>query len=417
MKITERSHLLLPAIQDFAIKHSLPYYDTNNGRNNGVNLDNDNQCVLIKSKSFDICVVAYKDITIFEDFLQLSSSTIQQLTKTRQFLTDLHGGYDHFENRLKVKINHGKGIVFTIDGSSLMSIEINITDESITVSLKNYAHVEKTIAQLNDYPNIDSALFVALDDFTKLKLLSAGFSSDSISSKEVSNFLNTPLVDLIKNNFSGLSVNVFDRDSLLFRICHDLNVDSNQIFNYKFNQQKTKFVNNTLQIPSTFAHILPEIIKRVVPNHVSKMNQLMNLISLYHYLLGKDFEFHFSSKILHKLNFVKPNEFDVNTNYYNICFQNLIDISIGHNQQPDSAFDPVYLGFTTGNTFKFILWLDYSLDSINKGTRVTEYLTSDVNVIYDKLLASISNVINSKVDNVGNPITSKHLDLYKMLII
>lgn len=420
MKITEHAHLVLPMIQKLAEKESLFYAEHNINQNRKFDLDGNNQCIIFKNSSWDIYIVAFEELHILEDFLHLSSETIMKITKVRKFLTDLYGDSSNVGNRLKIKINHGKGIEFTLIGSNLMRLEIEVTDDFVTVSTRMTASADKCSISLKDYQNIDLALTSALDIFTNTTLAAVGFKDGTLDSDEVKKFLKKSIEDLVSEHLSDLDVNVFELNKLLSTVCLDMNIDPNEIFDYAPNKKhtSTKSIDeNSLEIPSNLIKVLPKVFYKVTPINGSKMEQLINLISFYYYITQKDFKVSFGAKRLYKHNFINPSKLDFNNNYYTLNFSDFIRISVGHNQQSDIAFDPIYSGPTKSNTFKFVFWFEKSLTSVGNRAKMTEYLTNNVDFIYDKVLDSLVNFINTQVDNIGNPITEKHLELFKMATI
>lgn len=101
--------------------------------------------------------------------------------------------------------------------------------------------------------------------------------------------------------------------------------------------------------------------------------------------------------------------------YYSISLGNELDIHIGyklkhHNQFYTCVLDPEVPEDGTYYMFSSRIIKDDSL-------RPSQTFTDNIEYIYTTVLNQIRDYINDSINNIDNPLTERHLELFKMVMI
>ena len=407
--MNDNSNKLEKLIHAFSEEKNIPIVGASN-------LENLNQCAFAKTRSKSIYLVAHDDIDIIQRYFNLSDRTFQKITDFRKFSFSIYGSSSKtMHNRLKVILSDDNTIELSILGLGLSSLMIKLTDNDLIISLMGY--YDEIKAPLLSFDDIDSTLSIYLDLFKLQIIEKLGFDSADIHLSDFTKFMNIPNEQLLDYHFNSLHFNYFSNTAFIKSL--------SSIFNYDVTKLK---VNNddyddyddkvSIEIPYHLSNVIPYLVKKVVPRKKDSysMIHLINLMKFYYNLIGTPEE-----KNIFELFFIRLQKSELspssnfNRVYYSISLGDKLDIHIGyklkhHNQFYTCVLDPEVPEDGTYYMFSSRIIKDDSL-------RPSQTFTDNIDYIYTNVLNQIRDYINDSINNIDNPLTERHLELFKMVMI
>lgn len=394
-------------IQSFVIDKNIRMFDI---RAKQCLINGKNQCIMGQLKDMDMYLIAHNDLNIFENYLNLSSKTLQKVEQLRKFSFDIYEETNEDEHkRLKIKLFHNNTIEFSIMGLGVSGLVVSLTDNLLTVSLVNT--YKKTSLDFMSFDDIDTALYMALDFLTAKLINQIGFEGNDPCSEDILKFINTTQEQLLADYFSDLPFNYIEPVQLINDSCNDLNYDIKSI----------KLTSDNAIIPYHMINVLTNVIKKIIPRKEDsyKMSQLISLMNFYYDLRNispKNNDSTISFKSSKKAYLGLNSKLD--DVYYSFHIGSKLSLYVGYQLK---HHNDLYIPILDVNAPEHGTYYKFS-SSINKKRSVDSYktyesYTDDLDYVYNTVLNEIKSDINEKINNIDDNITSRHLDVYKMLMI
>ena len=394
-------------IQSFAVDKNIPMI---NIREKNFSINGENQCSFGTIKDQDIYFIAHDDVDILEKYLNLSVHTIQKIEQLRQFAFDIYEKTNEcLFKRSKIRLFHNNTIELAILGLGRSGLVVNLTDNILTVSLVDI--YKETSVEFMSFDDIDTALYTALDSLTATLINQIGFEGNDPRSEDILKFINTSKEQLLADYFSLLPFNYIDPSQLIKGSCNDLNYDIESI----------KLTSDNARIPYHMTNILSNAIKKIIPRKEDsyKMSQLISLMNFYYDLRNispennaSNISFKFSEKA-----YIGKNS-ELNNTYYSFHIGSKLSIYVGYNLKHHNDY---YIPILDANAPEHGTYYKFTSSINNKKSvdlyKTYETYTDDLDYVYNTVLNEIKSEINEKISNIDDTITSRHLDVYRMLVI
>jgi hypothetical protein len=415
MIISERINELKSIITSFTLEKNIPIFNTKHTK--VTSLDDQNQCVLAEMNTMDVYLIAHEDLNIVERFLNLKDETINKINKIRTFCFGFYGSSHHVgsHKRLKIKLIKDKGIEFSIIGAGLPPFVIELKDHEIVVSVMMQKH-DSTVAY-SGADKLEDKLNAAFDLIIPNMLNALGFFNCTEDSEEVIDFMNKSTDELLIEHFSGSNFNYINKNALLLSACSDLNLNLDDLLNYN---KDNKNITQHMKIPTNMISVLSKAINKLIesPGSDKKINQLINLVSFYHYLTSTKSECSITFKEFSKTSLVPSATLDFDYCYLN--FSDILNITLGHQLKPNDEYNDIYeniIDQENENGYLYNFLIDIEHKDPKPGDKFIKYFTNDIDYIYNVLLMEIKKLINKTISNTEDVITSRQLEVFKMATV
>lgn len=394
-------------IYSFAVDKNIPMFDINSKKGH---IDGENQCSYTILNNQSVYLIAHDELDILEKYLDLSVKTVQKIKQLRQFAFDIYEEKVKCDyKQLKIRILYDNTIEFSALGSGLLGLRFKLTEFLLTVSIPTI--YESTTVELNSSDDINKSFNMALDNLFECLIRKIGFEGNNPCSEDILKFINTPNEQLLIDYFSILPFNYIAPSQLITDSCNDLN----------YNIESIKLTRENAKIPYHMTSLLSNVIKKIIPRKEDsyKMSQLISLINFYYDLTNvkpENNSFNISFKLSKKI-YIGPNS-DLNNVYYSFHIGSKLSLYIGYNLKHHNSYYTPILDVNApehGTYYKFS-------SSINKkmnleSSKICEIYTDDLDYVYNTILNEIKSDINEKINNIDGNITSRHLDVYKMIVV
>lgn len=394
-------------IYSFSVDKSIPMFDINSKEGH---IDGENQCSFAILKNQFVYIIAHEDLDILEKYLNLSVQMVKKIEQIRQFSFDIYEEkVKCYYKQLKIIISCDNTIEFSVLGSGLLALRIKLTEFLLTVSIP--AIYESTTVELNSSDDINKSLNMALDNLFECLIRKIGFEGNNPYSEDILKFINTPNEQLLIDYFSILPFNYIAPSQLITDSCNDLN----------YSIESIKLTSENARIPYHMTNLLSNVIKKIIPRKEDsyKMSQLISLINFYYDLINikpENNSFNISFKLSKKI-YIGPNS-NLNNVYYSFHIGSEISLYVGYNLKHHNNY---YTYILDDNAPEHGTYYKFS-SSINKkitleSPKKYETYTDDLDYVYSTILNEIKSHINEKINNIDDTITSRHLDIYKMIVV
>jgi hypothetical protein len=341
-----------------------------------------------------------------DDFLNLSDVAISKINKIRKFCFGVYGSSHIGEHkRLKIRLNTGKSIEFSVLGSDFPVFFIEFDNKNITVSAGSGPSVR---VMYSEHDDINKKLNDVLDLVIPNLLNKLGFIDCTESSDVVVSFLDKSIDELLVERFSNCGFNYIDEYTLIENACSDLGLKLTDLVEYNEDNSATT---------KSMLTILPKIVRNITLNDSveSKFKQLISLISFYNYLIDNDNNGGISFEEYSKTDLAPSAELDSPFCY--VSLSDVLTIGLGNQLKPKVNDNILYEQIVDkesqyGYIYSFSVYIQDNNYSI--GDKEYKYFTNDLDYIYSIVLNSIRNLINTTISNSDANITSRHVEVFKM---
>lgn len=376
--------------------------------NRDFNLDGDNQFSFMTIGPIKTYLIAHKDVSVIYDFLQLSASTIQNIERTRQFITNL------IPEDLpipvifnKIKIRCDEKIELAITGNGLTGFNIIFTDGVVSLATP---HTKNDSYYVDCYEALDFIINTATNKIIPSFLKSIGFDSEDEHSPDVISFIKKKPEEMFLEKKLNPLFNYVKPDELMRLVCDDLNLNLNDVMNSLNYTQGDSFLN--IYIPNNLTSMMSSMAKHIVKidQLEPKLDQLFSLVILYNFILNKKTKCSVSFTPIQKKDFFKGGNSD--RDFYSLNLGDTLTIKIGHNLINKQKDKNAYVD--DNNDTKFLKFV-YLKDTKNYDYK--EYFTNDIDFVYNDILTDLQNMIKQVINKDDNLISFKDLEVYKMAVL
>lgn len=376
--------------------------------NRDYNIDDDNQFSFMTIGPIETYLIAHKDVSVIYDFLQLSPSTIQNIERTRQFITNLIPETFYIPTTFnKIKIRSDEQIELTITGYGLTGFNIVFTDGVVSVTTP---HTKSHSYHVECYEALDFIINTAANQIIPSFLKVIGFDSEDEHSPEVVRFIKKTPEELFLEKKNHHLFNYVKPDDLMRLVCDDLKLNSNDVMNSLNYMEADSFLN--LYIPNNLTSMMSSIAHHVIKidGIKPKLDQLFSLAVLYNYIFNKRTKCSVTFTPIQKSDFFKGADF--NRAFYSLHVGDTLTIKIGYNLLKKDKDKHAYVDDNNDTKFlNFVYFKDL------KTYDYKEYFTNDIDFVYNDILTELQNMIKQVIHKDDNLISFKDLEVYKMAVV
>lgn len=403
MNIAEQITSLEANIQSFIAEKNIPLLTPQN--NSPLSLEADNQCVLIPSNQTLIYLIAHEDVQIMENFLKLSQTTMNNIKKLRSFGCGMYDDINSFSHRLKIKIEPANSIEFSLIGSGLSGLRIDLKSNEISVSL---VYGNKVSVMYSNDDDIDQKLNQALDLVKSAILNELGFTDCTEYSEEVVNFMSKSTNELTVEHFAKFGFDYIHKNQLIANICTELSIS----LEYFMVDNKNKETEANITIPYKMMSVFPEIMTSITSDISvnSKFKQIMGLVSFYDYLQSTETEADFMFKEYSKVD-LAPSA-SMNSEYCFVFMSSVLMLTFGHQLKPNPNNPDYKIDATSENGYSYMF--DFYIPDVRNSNVSYKYYCNDLDYIYNIMLDKIINLINSTILNTTETLNARHIEVFNM---
>ena len=341
----------------------------------------------------DLIMIKHKNITYIEDILKIDEKSKIKLNEFKTFCNCMLHGYDQ-----KITINQIKFIkninISYVDEIQMSWPEIGLlfTMKNTSIDLRlscfksgNLSLASNAIASNeHKYDNLNECLEKMITELKSMMLKEVGLGMFEEDHPEVQIFKNKSFDEVITEQFSKFKFDYINTEKLIRHVNTKINKD---FFDINTKKSSLLISLNNNENKKVALSLYDKIMKEPYRNSTT-MDQLINLIIFYCGLSNK------SSKLILDVanlpnNYTKLNKL-IDFKIYSFYFEDVLIIDIdGHEK-----------------------FMSYRILLDN----CTEYKTASLDELYTYFLKIVKNHINETINN-DEPLTSSHLELYKMIII
>lgn len=376
--------------------------------NRDYNIDDDNQFSFMTIGPIETYLIAHKDVSVIYDFLQLSPSTIQNIERTRQFITNLIPETFYIPTIFnKIKIRSDEQIELTITGYGLTGFNIVFTDGVVSVTTP---HTKSHSYYVECYEALDFIINTAANQMIPSFLKGIGFDSEDEHSPEVVRFIKKTPEELFLEKKTHPLFNYVKPDDLMRLVCDDLKLNSNDVMNSLNYMEADSFLN--LYIPNNLTSMMSLMAHHVIKidGIKPKLDQLFSLVVLYNSIFNKTTKCSVSFTPIQKRDFFKGGDSD--RSFYSLHVGDTLAIKIGHNLLKKDKDKHAYVDDNNDTKFlNFVYFKDL------KTYDYKEYFTNDIDFVYNDILKEFQNMIKQVIHKDENLISFKDLEVYKMAVV
>lgn len=377
--------------------------------------DADNQfsfCSMGLNDKIKLYLIAHEDVSVVYDFLKLSSSTIQNIERSRKFIANIvpeEQSIPHIIN--KIQSTAGERIELSIIGSGCSSFRIHIRNGVLSFSIAYVSHsYSNETYSFDNYDDLDALVNIGVNKIIPSFIEKMGFKSKDEHSPEVVDFIAKTPEQLFFEKGVNRLFNYLKPNELVRRVCSDLNLNLNDVrqsLNYKDNDS---FGN--LYIPNNLTTMISSMAQHLVniKGIKNKIDQLISLVVLYNHITNKSQKFSVSFRPIQKRDFFQGATAD--KTFYTLNISKKLVIHIGHNLSRDQADDQAYIDDNDECKFFSFVHLKDLRNSDYK-----EYLTNDIDYVYNALLNELRTDIKKVIGKDDDLISFKDLEVYQMVKI
>ena len=376
--------------------------------NRDYNIDDDNQFSFMTIGPIETYLIAHKDVSVIYDFLQLSASTIQNIERIRQFITNLIPENFYIPTIFnKIKIRSDEQIELTITGYGLTAFNIVFTDGVVTLYTP---HTKSQSYYVECYEALDFIINTAANQMISSFLKGIGFDSEDEKSPEVVRFIKKTPEELFLEKKTHPLFNYVKPDELMRLVCDDLKLNASDVMNSLNYMEGNSFLN--LYIPNNLTTMMSSMAQHVVKidEIKPKLDQLFSLVVLYNSIFNKTTKFSVSFTPIQKRDFFKGGDSD--RSFYSLNLGDTLAIKIGHNLVKKDGDKHAYVDDNNDTKFLNFVYLKDLKTYDHK-----EYFTNDIDFVYNDILNELQNMIKQVIHKDDNLISFKDLEVYKMAVV
>ena len=376
--------------------------------NKEYNIDDDNQFSFMTVNTIKTYLIAHKDVSVIYDFLQLSPLTIQNIERTRQFISNLIPEtlpLPVIFNKIKIKAD--EQIELSIIGNGLTEFNIVFTDGVVFLTTP---HIKNHSYHVDCYEALDFIINTACNQIISSFLNAIGFDSEDMNSPNVISFIKKKPEEIFLEKKLNPLFNYVEPDKLMSLVCDDLKLNLNDVMSALNYTEGDSFLN--IYIPNNLTSMMSSMARHIVKidEIKPKLDQLFSLVIFYNFINKKESKCSVSFRPIQKRDFFKGGDYDRSFYYFHVG--ETLTIEVGHNLPKKDENEPDYVdGNNDANFLKFV----YLKDPNNYDYK--EYLTNDIDFVYNSLLTELQYMIKKIIHKDDNFISLKDLEVYKMAVI